>query len=111
MSSFGRGVRAGIPPAGVSDYPTFLSCRHRFGLYLISADGQSDKTGSPPPMPKPAQETLKNCSTKIANSYSLLKDGKTEWTYKVTSVQRGKIDSIWAGMNRHEGFCATIDPN
>lgn len=61
-------------------------------------------------MPKEAHDALKNSTTQIAKSYGLLKDSKTEWTYKVSSAEKGKIDSIWAGMNRREIFCATIDP-
>jgi len=55
-------------------------------------------------------QELKGVTTQIARSYSLLKDGKTEWTYKITSAQRGKIDTSWAELNRHEIFCAVIDP-
>jgi hypothetical protein len=81
-----------------------------FAISLVSAFGQSNKGAAPPPMPKEAQDALKGSTTRIAKSYSLLKDGKSEWTYKLSSVQRGKIDSLWAGLNRREIFCATIDP-
>ncbi len=79
-------------------------------LFLISAFGQSNKGAGPPAMPKEAHEALKTATTKIAKSYSLLKDGKSEWAYKLSSFQRGRIDSTWAELNRHEIFCVTIDP-
>jgi hypothetical protein len=80
------------------------------GLSPEMVSAQSNKPAATAPMPKEAQDALKAVTTKIAKSYSLLKDGKTEWTHKVTSAQRGKIDTTWAELNRHEIFCATIDP-
>ncbi len=46
-------------------------------------------------------DALKEITAKIAKSYSLLKDGKTEWVYKISSYERGKIDSTWREINRH----------
>lgn len=78
-------------------------------VYSAAAFAQS-KAAAPAPMPKPEQDALKEVTTKIAKSYSLLKDGKTEWAYRISSGERGKIDSTWTELNRHEVFCVTIDP-
>lgn len=75
-----------------------------FVVALIPAFSQ------PVVMPKHAQDALKTTTTKIAKSYSLLKDGKTEWPYKIANLQRGKIDPMWKDLNRMDVYCAVIDP-
>lgn len=80
-----------------------------FAVFSATVFGQP-KAAAPAPMPKPALDALKEVTTKIAESYSLLKDGKPEWAYKISSYERGKIDSTWTELNRREVFCVTIDP-
>lgn len=77
---------------------------------LVPALAQPSKPAGPPVMPKDAQDALKASTTKIAKSYSLLKDGKTEWTYKVSSLEKGKLDPMWKDMGRLDVYCAVIDP-
>ena len=72
-----------------------------FAVFSATVFAQAKAT-APAPMPKPALDAVKEVTTRIAKSYSLLKDGKTEWVYKISSYERGKIDSIWTGLNRRE---------
>jgi len=76
-----------------------------FIFAAIPAFAQANRAPAPVTMPKDAQDALKATVTKIAKSYS-----KPEWTYKVASLQKGKIDPMWKDMGRIDVYCAVIDP-
>jgi hypothetical protein len=61
-------------------------------------------------MPPEAQTALRQTVDKIARSYKLIDENRKEWTFKIGSLERGKVDpDVW-GKDRREMFCVVIDP-
>jgi hypothetical protein len=61
-------------------------------------------------VPKEAQDSLRQTVDKIARSYKLIDETKKEWPFKISSMERGKVDpEVW-GKDRREMFCIVIDP-
>ena len=61
-------------------------------------------------IPKEAQDALRQTIDKIARSYKLIDENKKEWSFKIASLERGKVDpEVW-GKDRREMFCIAIDP-
>ena len=61
-------------------------------------------------IPKEAQDALRQTVDKIARSYKLIDENEKEWSFKIASLERGKVDpDVW-GKDRREMFCIAIDP-